>query len=54
VTGAFARSGVPQVTVKGMAMHHAQSQLHRFLNCLGGYVRHVNSYSLGTSAVLLP
>ncbi len=35
-------------------MHHAQSQLHRFLNCLGGYVRHVNSYSLGTSAVLLP
>ena len=34
--------------------HHAQSQVHRFLNCLGGYVRHVNSYSLGTSAVLLP
>ena len=25
--------------------HHAQSQLHRFLNCLGGYVRSVNSYS---------
>src|SRR6201986_271113 len=34
--------------------HHAQSQVHRFLNCLGGYVHHVNSYSLGTSAVLLP
>src|SRR5215831_991281 len=34
--------------------HHAQSQLHRFLNCLGGYVRSVNSYSYGTSAVLLP
>ncbi len=34
--------------------HHAQSQLHRFLNCLGGYVRHVNTYSMGTSAVLLP
>ena len=34
--------------------HHAQSQLHRFLNCLGGYVRSVNSYSFGTSAVLLP
>src|SRR5207244_11180161 len=34
--------------------HHAQSQLHRFLNCLGGYVRSVNSYSLGTSTVLLP
>ena len=34
--------------------HHAQSQVHRFLNVLGGYVRHVNSYSLGTSMVLLP
>src|SRR5579862_1131161 len=34
--------------------HHAQSQVHRFLNCLGGYVRSVNSYSFGTSAVLLP
>ncbi len=34
--------------------HHAQSQVHRFLNVLGGYVRHVNSYSLGTSTVLLP
>ena len=34
--------------------HHAQSQLHRFLNCLGGYVRSVNTYSYGTSQVLLP
>ena len=34
--------------------HHAQSQLHRFLNCLGGYVRSVNNYSFGTSGVLLP
>ncbi|HSZ42741.1 MAG TPA: molybdopterin-dependent oxidoreductase [Trebonia sp.] len=34
--------------------NHAQSQVHRFLNCLGGYVRSVNSYSLGTSEVLLP
>ncbi|MET9487897.1 molybdopterin guanine dinucleotide-containing S/N-oxide reductase [Nocardia sp. NPDC006630] len=34
--------------------HHAQSQVHRFLNCLGGYVRHVNSYSMGTSNVLMP
>lgn len=34
--------------------HHAQSQVHRFLNCLGGYVRSVNSYSLGASEVLLP
>jgi biotin/methionine sulfoxide reductase len=35
--------------------HHAQSQLHRFLNLsLGGYVRSVNSYSAGASGVLLP
>ncbi|WP_380178520.1 molybdopterin-dependent oxidoreductase [Kalamiella sp. sgz302252] len=35
--------------------HHAQSQVHRFLNTvMGGYVRSVNSYSSGASAVLLP
>ncbi len=35
--------------------HHAQSQIHRFLNtALGGYVRSVNSYSAGASNVLLP
>lgn len=34
--------------------HHAQSQVHRFLNSLGGYVRSVNTYSAGTSEVLLP
>jgi biotin/methionine sulfoxide reductase len=34
--------------------HHAQSQLHRFLNVLGGYVRSVNSYSAGASAVIIP
>lgn len=35
--------------------HHAQSQVHRFLNTtLGGYVRSVNSYSAGASAVILP
>lgn len=34
--------------------HHAQSQVHRFLNSLGGYVRSVNTYSVGTSEVLLP
>jgi biotin/methionine sulfoxide reductase len=34
--------------------HHAQSQIHRFLNCIGGYVRHVDSYSLGAARVLLP
>jgi biotin/methionine sulfoxide reductase len=34
--------------------HHAQSQVHRFLNTtLGGYVRSVNSYSAGASAVIL-
>jgi len=35
--------------------HHAQSQVHRFLNTnLGGYVRSVNSYSAGASAPILP
>jgi biotin/methionine sulfoxide reductase len=35
--------------------HHAQSQVHRFLNTvLGGYVRSVNSYSAGASSVILP
>ncbi|PSK88949.1 biotin/methionine sulfoxide reductase [Murinocardiopsis flavida] len=34
--------------------HHAQSQVHRFLNALGGYTRSVNSYSYGASQVLLP
>jgi biotin/methionine sulfoxide reductase len=35
--------------------HHAQSQVHRFLNvAMGGYVRSVNSYSAGASAVILP
>ncbi|MWD29357.1 molybdopterin-dependent oxidoreductase [Aquicoccus sp. SCR17] len=34
--------------------HHAQSQVHRFLNAAGGYVRHENSYSLGAARVLLP
>jgi biotin/methionine sulfoxide reductase len=34
--------------------HHAQSQVHRFLNALGGYVRSVNSYSFTVSQVLLP
>ncbi|TDH62791.1 Asp-tRNA(Asn)/Glu-tRNA(Gln) amidotransferase GatCAB subunit C [Dankookia rubra] len=35
--------------------HHAQSQVHRFLNtALGGYVRSVNSYSAGAAGVILP
>ena len=35
--------------------HHAQSQVHRFLNTtLGGYVRSVNSYSAGAAGVILP
>ena len=35
--------------------HHAQSQVHRFLNtAFGGYARSVNSYSAGASAVILP
>lgn len=34
--------------------HHAQSQVHRFLNSVGGYVRSVDSYSLGAARVLMP
>lgn len=34
--------------------HHGQSQVHRFLNCLGGYVSAVGDYSYGTSGVILP
>jgi biotin/methionine sulfoxide reductase len=34
--------------------HHAQSQLHRFLNAFGGFTSARNTYSIGTSAVLLP
>ncbi|HEV8306194.1 MAG TPA: molybdopterin-dependent oxidoreductase, partial [Methylomirabilota bacterium] len=34
--------------------HHAQSQLHRFLNCLGGYVRAEHTYSNGALTVIMP
>ncbi len=34
--------------------HHAQSQVHRFLNAMGGYVRHTDSYSLGAGRVVMP
>ena len=34
--------------------HHAQSQLHRFLNQLGGYVRSVNTYSFAAAEVIVP
>jgi biotin/methionine sulfoxide reductase len=34
--------------------HHAQSQLHRFLNCIGGCTRSLNSYSTAAAQVILP
>ncbi len=34
--------------------HHPQSQLHRFLNCLGGYVGSVGTYSNAASTLTLP
>ena len=34
--------------------HHAQSQLHRFLNSIGGYTRSVNTYSHAAGEVILP
>lgn len=33
--------------------HHAQSQIHRFLNTLGGYVSSVNTYSNAAGEVIL-
>ena len=34
--------------------HHAQSQLHRFMNRIGGSVRAMNSYSTAAAQVILP
>jgi biotin/methionine sulfoxide reductase len=34
--------------------HHAQSHVHRFMNCVGGYVAHLGTYSLGAARTLLP
>jgi biotin/methionine sulfoxide reductase len=35
-------------------LHHAQSQIHRFLNLFGGYVSHRDTYSVGAGSVILP
>ena len=34
--------------------HHAPGQLHRFLNCLGGYTKSVNTYSFAAAEVIVP
>lgn len=34
--------------------HHAQSQVHRFLNCFGGYSYSVDTYSSGAARRVLP
>lgn len=34
--------------------HHAPSQLHRFLNCIGGYTSSVNTYSFAAAEVAVP
>lgn len=34
--------------------HHAQSQVHRFLNCIGGYSYSVDTYSSGAARRVLP
>src|SRR6266571_1153575 len=53
--GAPGRGDEPFVPVPwDTALDLLAGEVRRFLNCLGGYVRHVNSYSLGTSTVLLP
>ena len=37
-----------------VSFHHALSQLHRFLSCLGGYTESVNTYSFAAAEVILP
>lgn len=34
--------------------HHAQSQVHRFMNAAGGYCAHLGTYSLGAARTLMP
>ena len=34
--------------------HHAQSQIHRFLNCAGGYTSSIQNYSYAAADVMLP
>jgi len=34
--------------------HHAQSQIHRFLNTVGGYTKSVNTYSFAAAEVMMP
>lgn len=34
--------------------HHAQGQIHRFLNQFGGYTKSVNAYSYAAAEVILP
>lgn len=34
--------------------HHAQGQLKRFLNCMGGFTRSVNTYSYAAAEVIVP
>jgi len=34
--------------------HHAQSQIHRFMNCIGGYTRSLNTYSFAAAEVVVP
>ena len=34
--------------------HHATSQIHRFLNSVGGYIRSVNTYSTAAAEVIMP
>lgn len=34
--------------------HHAQSQVHRFLNCIGGYVASFGTYSVGCAEAIIP
>ena len=57
VTGTFGNSAVFAGSYGWSSagrFHHAQSQVHRFMNCIGGYVAHLGTYSLGAARTLLP
>ena len=34
--------------------HHALSQVHRFMNCIGGYTKSVDTYSFAAAEVIVP
>ncbi|MEI9804731.1 MAG: molybdopterin-dependent oxidoreductase [Pseudolabrys sp.] len=44
----------PTVGPSAGRFHHAQSQIHRFLNCIGGYTSSFSNYSHAAADVIVP